>query len=334
MNRLILFLQKTSSQLSGKASIVVILAAVIALFFPSVFAWVQQGDNSSIILGLIMLTMGCTLSGQDFKILLSRPTDILIGSIAQYTIMPLIAWSLSRIFGLNAYLTAGIVLVGCCPGGVSSNIMSYLCKGDVAYSVGMTTVSTILSPIVTPALVYLLVGTNIEVDALGMFRNILIVTLLPVTAGTLFNVFLGHKTYFKDIQKILPGISVICLALIVGGVIFQVHDQLFENGIAMIITTLVVVILHNGLGYVLGYITGRIFKFDTAKKRTLSIEVGMQNAGMATVLANNFFSTPAAIAANPLAALSIIPCAISCAYHSISGTVLANIFSKQDKKKL
>lgn len=326
-------LGKISAWLSRQASWVVIATAAAALFVPDTFAWVQRNGHSNIILGLIMLTMGCTLSGNDFKILVSRPLDILIGSIAQFTVMPLMAWTLSRIFGLNPYLTAGIVLVGCCPGGVSSNIMSFLCKGDVAFSVGMTTVSTILSPIVTPALVYLLIGTNVDVDVIGMFKNILVVTLLPVTAGCIFNMTLSHKSYFKDIQSILPGISVICLALIVGGVIYAVHSQLFSNGIGMIATVIAVVMLHNGSGYLLGYLVGKLFHFNKAKKRTICIEVGMQNAGMATVLANNFFANAAALAVNPMAALSVLPCAISCAYHSISGTVIANIFAATDKRK-
>ena len=318
-------IQHASAFLSKQASWVVIAAACMALAWPRVFGWVQVGQTSNIILGLIMLTMGCTLSVQDFKILLSRPLDILIGSLAQYTIMPLIAWSLSHIFGLSPYMTAGIVLVGCCPGGVSSNIMSYLCRGDVAYSVGMTTVSTILSPIVTPALVYLLVGQSIDVDAWGMFQNILIVTLLPVGLGCAFNVLLGHKAYFKDIQATLPGISVICLACIVGGVIFKVRDRLFDNGLSLVLTTLLVVFLHNGLGYLLGYLVGKAFHFSKAKKRTISLEVGMQNAGLATNLANRFFAS-----ADPI---SVIPCAISCAYHSISGTILAGIFARMDGKK-
>lgn len=325
-------LGKISSWLSRQASWVVIATAAVALFAPGIFAWVQRNGHSNIILGLIMLTMGCTLSGNDFKILASRPLDILIGSIAQFTIMPLIAWSLSRIFGLNPFLTAGIVLVGCCPGGVSSNIMSFLCKGDVAVSVGMTTVSTILSPIVTPALVYFLIGTNVDVDVIGMFKNILVVTLLPVTAGCLFNVILSKKSYFRDIQSVLPGISVICLAFIVGGVIYAVHGQLLSNGIRLIFTILAVVMLHNGIGYLLGYLVGTVFHFNKAKKRTICIEVGMQNAGMATVLANNFFADAAAIAANPMAVLSVLPCAISCAYHSISGTIIANFFASLDRK--
>ena len=316
-----------SRWLAKYTSAFIIIIAVVAFFLPDTFAWVQQGQRASVILGLIMLTMGCTLSTEDFRILLARPIDILIGAAAQYTIMPLVAWMLARIFHLDSYMMAGIILVGCCPGGVSSNIMSFLCKGDVAYSVGMTTVSTVLSPFVTPLLVLWLAGAEIDVDAWGMFQNILLVTLLPVTLGVAFNYFFSKKKYFQQLQGIMPGLSVLCLACIVGGVIFTVHPQLMENGVNLILLTLAVVTLHNGTGYLLGYLVGKAFGMSTAKRRTLSIEVGMQNAGMATVLARNFFASPAMIAMNPLAALAVFPCAISCAYHSISGTLLAGYFN-------
>ena len=322
-----------SRWLARYTSLFIILIAIISFIFPQTFAWVQEGQRASVILGLIMLTMGCTLSTEDFRILLSRPVDILIGAVAQYTIMPLVAWTLARLFHLDAFMTAGIILVGCCPGGVSSNIMSFLCKGDVAYSVGMTTVSTCLSPVVTPLLVLWLAGAEIDVDAWGMFQNILLVTLLPVTLGVAFNYFLGKRKDFQTIQGIMPGISVLCLACIVGGVIFTVHPQLKANGLNLVLLTLAVVTLHNGTGYLLGYLVGELFGFNTAKRRTLSIEVGMQNAGMATVLARNFFASPAIIAINPMAALAVIPCAISCAYHSISGTLLAGFFTWRDTKK-
>ena len=322
-----------SRWLARYTSLFIILIAIISFIFPQTFAWVQEGQRASVILGLIMLTMGCTLSTEDFRILLSRPVDILIGAVAQYTIMPLVAWTLARLFHLDAFMTAGIILVGCCPGGVSSNIMSFLCKGDVAYSVGMTTVSTCLSPIVTPLLVLWLAGAEIDVDAWGMFQNILLVTLLPVTLGVLFNYFLGKRKDFQTIQGIMPGVSVLCLACIVGGVIFTVHPQLQANGLKLIALTLAVVTLHNGTGYLLGYFVGKAFGFNTAKRRTLSIEVGMQNAGMATVLSRNFFASPAIVAMNPMAALAVIPCAISCAYHSISGTLLAGFFTWQDERK-
>ena len=324
-------LQRISQFMSVYCPWVVIAAAVLSGLFPQTFAWVQQGQRSSIILGIIMLTMGCTLTTDDFRVVLRRPLDILLGTLAQFTVMPFVAFALTRLFGLDPYLSVGIILVGCCPGGVSSNIMSYLCHGDVAFSVGMTTVSTLLAPVVTPLMVLWLAGQQIEVDALGMFRSICLVTLLPVACGCAFNYFLGHRPDFRQIQSVMPGISVTCLALIVGGVIFTVHPQLEQNGMSLILLTLAVVTCHNGLGYLLGYLVGKAAGFNVAKRRTISIEVGMQNAGMATVLAGKFFASPAAVAANPLAALSVVPCAISCAYHSISGTILAAFFAHQDK---
>ena len=322
-----------SQILAGHTSVFVIAAAIFAFFHPSFFAWVQRGNTASIILGITMFSMGCTLSTEDFRILFRRPLDIGIGALAQYTIMPLVAWTLSRLFHLDPFMSAGLILVGCCPGGVSSNIMSYLCHGDVAYSVGMTAVSTLLSPFVTPVLVLLLAGTSIEIDAWGMFRNILIVTLLPVFLGCMFNYFMGGRKYFSDIQSLMPGVGVLCLVSIVGGVICQVRPQLLQQGISLVLLTLLVVFLHNGLGYLLGYMIGFLCSFSKAKKRTLSIEIGMQNAGMATVLSRSFLATPAAVAANPMAALSIIPCALSCACHSISGTLLAGYFLWLDNKK-
>ena len=303
-------------------SVVVILAAVIAAIQPDLFAWISQYKLANIILGLIMLTMGCTLSTDDFRILLHRPLDILLGTLAQFTVMPFVAYGLSRLFHLSPELSVGIILVGCCPGGVSSNIMSFLCKGDVAFSVGMTTVSTLLAPVATPMLVYLLAGAEINVDTWGMFQNILVVTLLPVAVGCLFNYMFGRRQNFRDIQSCMPGISVICLALIVGNAVRAAipNLQLAGNAFTLLGLTLCVVFCHNTLGYLLGYLIGAVFRFTQAKRRTISIEVGMQNAGLATNLAPQFF--------DPLA---VLPCAISCAYHSISGTILANLFSTYDR---
>ena len=318
--------------LSTYASPFVIASAIVAFFLPVAFGWVH-GNVSSVILGIIMLSMGLTLSVQDFKILFKRPLDILLGAVAQYTIMPVVAFTLTKVFGLDPYLAVGIILVGCCPGGVSSNIMSFLAKGDVAYSVGMTTVSTLLAPIMTPLLVLWLADTSIDVNALGMFLNILYVTILPVTVGFLLNVFLGHRAVFKEIQANMPAVGVVGLMLIVGGVMVTVHPQLVLNGVGLLFLVLAVVFCHNALGYVLGYSVGRLFKFNTAKKRTIAIEVGVQNAGMATVLAAGFFANPDNLALHPEAALCVVPCALSCIYHSISGTILANIFAWMDGRK-
>ena len=322
--------KRISDILSSKASLFVILTAVVTFFFPQLFVWVR-GNTQTVILGVIMLTMGLTLTPDDFKLLAKRPFDILIGAVAQFTIMPLVAYALSWLFSqvpaFAPYSTAmaiGIILVGCCPGGVSSNIMSFLCKGDVAYSVGMTCASTLLAPVLTPLLVLMLAGERVDVDAWGMFRQILIVTIIPIAIGFLLNVWLGHKEVFRKIQGCMPGVSVICLACIVGGVITTVHDPLVENGIVLFLLTFGMVFCHNTIGYLLGYTVGTLFHFSTAKKRTLSIEVGMQNAGLGTNLAMTFF-----VATNPMA---VVPCAISCAWHSISGTILANIFARRQSE--
>ncbi len=316
-------LQTLSRQLAQHASLFVTAVAVLTFFVPDLFVWVR-GTTQTVILGIIMLTMGLTLTTQDFRILARRPGDILIGACAQFLVMPCVAWLLVRIFHLEPALALGILLVGCCPGGVSSNIMSYLCHGDVAFSVGMTCTSTLLAPVMTPLLMELTAGEIIEIDAVGMFLNILIVTIIPVGIGCFLNYIYSNRKSFPTVQSLMPGLSVICLACIVGGVISTVHDNLVARGLWLFIWTFAVVFCHNSLGYLLGWTAGRLAGFNTAKKRTISIEVGMQNAGLATVLAGTFF------AAQPL---SVLPCAISCAWHSISGTILAGLFLRFQKKK-
>ena len=316
-------LQSLSRWLANHASLFIIVVAIATFFVPDTFGWVR-GTTQTVILGVIMLTMGLTLTADDFRVLAHRPLDIFIGACAQFIIMPCVAYLLVHVFRLEPALALGILLVGCCPGGVSSNIMSYLCHGDVAYSVGMTCASTLLAPVMTPLLMELTAGEIIEIDAVGMFLNILIVTIIPVAIGCFLNYRYSNSRQFPTIQSLMPGLSVTCLACIVGGVVSTVHDDLVSRGFLLFIWTFAVVFCHNTIGYLLGWATGRAVRFNTAKKRTLSIEVGMQNAGLATVLAGSFF------AAQPLA---VLPCAISCAWHSISGTILAGIFLRYDQRK-
>ncbi len=311
------FLLSLSRGLSAHASLFIISIAILTFFLPDIFCWVR-GNIQTLILGLIMLTMGLTLTINDFRIVAHRPMDIFLGACAQFIIMPLVAWLLVGIFHLEPALALGILLVGCCPGGVSSNIMSYLCHGDVAFSVGMTCVSTLLAPIMTPLLMDLTASAIIKIDVVGMFLNILMVTIIPVLAGCLLNYRYSLRPFFPTLQSLMPGISVLCLACIVGGVISAVRDLLIARGFILFLWTFSVVFCHNTLGYILGWFTGMLAGFSEPKKRTLSLEVGMQNAGLATVLASTFFvSQP----------LSILPCAISCAWHSISGTILAGLFT-------
>jgi len=273
----------------------------------------------TVILGIIMLTMGMTLSSEDFRVLASRPWDIAIGSLAQFTIMPLVAFGITHLLGLPRGIAVGLILVGCCPGGVSSNIMSFLCRGDVAFSVGMTTVSTLLAPLATPLLMYYLAGEMIEVDVGGMFKSVLVVTLIPVGAGFLLNRSFGSRSGYAETMKVMPGVAVLALACIVGGVT-AVHGAKFASSGVWIF---VAVLLHNTLGYVLGYASGMIARFSGPKKRTVSIEVGMQNAGLATVLASRHF---------PACPEASVAAAVSCVWHSISGALLAGIFNFLGRK--
>lgn len=224
--------QGLSKLLANYTSIFVIGVAVFTFFFPHTFDWVR-GTTQTVILGIIMLTMGLTLTTNDFKTLAQRPLDVFIGACAQFIIMPGVAYTLVHVWHLDPALALGILLVGCCPGGVSSNIMSYLCHGDVAFSVGMTCASTILAPVMTPLLMKITAGEIIHVDAVGMFINILIVTIIPVAIGCALNYIYGKKDCFPTIQSLMPGISVTCLAIIVGGVISTVHDDLVARGLSL-----------------------------------------------------------------------------------------------------
>ena len=310
-------IKKISAFLVKETPWFVLLAAILAYFTPDLFSFVH-GDTQTVILGIIMLTMGMTLTVKDFKVLASRPQDILIGTIAQFTLMPLIAFTVSKALGLSPQLTVGLILVGCSPGGVSSNLMTFLCQGDVAFSVGMTTASTMLSPIMTPLLMLFLAKEQVDVDAIGMFKSILIVTIGPVTLGFLLNHFFGEKKTYKHLMGVMPAIAVICLAFIVGGVSAKYGKDFLHSGWLIMLA----VFLHNTLGYITGYLAGMVMRFTKPKNRTISIEVGMQNAGLATVLAGKHFPTM------PDAA---VICAVSCVWHSITGAFLAAIFNWIDK---
>ena len=213
-------LQKASKFLSDYTSVVVIAIAVVTFFVPAMMGWVNNPlfvdpvsnkfTCQSIIIGIIMFSMGLTLTTEDFKILAQRPFDICIGAIAQYLIMPFLAFALTKVLQLPDGIALGLILVGCCPGGVSSNIMSYLCGGDVAFSVGMTTVSTILSPIMTPLMVSLLAsGTHITIKGLPMFVSIVETVIVPVAFGFLLNYLFGKKKTFTELQKVMPGVAVL-----------------------------------------------------------------------------------------------------------------------------
>lgn len=292
--------------------LLVLMVAAVAMFLPESFIWIETKTINPM-LGVIMFGMGLTLSPKDFKIVLSRPKDILIGCLAQFTIMPLLAWLLTFAFSLPKELALGVILVGCCPGGTASNVITYLAKGDLALSVGMTACSTLLAPIVTPLLVLLTAGTMVEVDTLGMLLSIVYVVIAPIIVGLLCQRFIPRIT--KAVTPYLPAFSSLAIALVVGIIVSHNADRLMLGGLIVIL----VVILHNLLGLSLGFAIGRLLRLEKPKCVALSIEVGMQNSGLASSLANMHF------AAYPLAT---IPGAVFSVWHNISGALAARIFQR------
>ena len=301
--------------ISEYMGVLVLAVALLALTFPSVFQQVRP-TVINYLLGVVMFGMGLTLNLQDFKIVFSRPKDVVIGCLAQFTVMPLLAWTLARAFQLDEALALGVVLVGCCPGGTASNVITYLAKGDLALSVGMTGVSTLLAPFLTPLLTWALAGKSVDVNVASMFLSILWVVILPIVVGLLVK-WMWPKFTEKTIDY-LPAFSSIAIALIVAIIISANATKLLAGGLLIVI----VVMLHNICGLSLGYAIGRLLRLSGPKKRAISIEVGMQNSGLASSLATIHF------AAYPLAT---IPGAIFSVWHNISGAAVAYLYRKTGK---
>ena len=299
--------------------VIIIAAFLIGFIFPSQTAPLAQ--YTSIALGVIMFAMGITLTIPDFAMVVKRPLPVLLGVVAQYVIMPGIAVALVFAFQLPPELAIGVILVGCAPGGTSSNVITYLAKGDVALSVTMTSVSTLLAPIFTPLLTLWLAGTLLPVDAGAMAMSILQMVVIPIVAGLLVRWVL--RTWIGKVLPALPWVSVLGISYVVVAVVSGSADRIVEAGLLV----LVVVILHNGFGYLLGYFAARIFKYPERVARTTSVEVGMQNSGLAATLAAAHF--------NPVAAL---PAAVFSVWHNISGGLLALFFryrtAREERREL
>lgn len=311
-------LKKITNFVSKYMAVIVIAMAALALFAPQTVSFIKTSYVNTL-LGIVMFGMGLTLKPHDFKVVFSRPKDVVIGCIAQFTVMPLLAFCLTKVFQLPLELAVGVILVGTCPGGTSSNVMTYLSKGDVALSVGMTAVSTILAPFLTPLLTYLYAGEKVDVNMLSMFLSIVKVVIVPIVLGFVVNHFFSRFT--EKAVEVLPLISTTAIVAIVAAVVSANSAKIMTSGLLI----LAVVILHNVLGYALGYCIGKVLKLDSTKCRAISIEVGMQNSGLATSLAATHF------AQYPLAT---IPGAVFSVWHNVSGAVLANLFARsagQDK---
>ena len=305
-------MKKVCNFIAQWMGILVLLVAALSLAVPASFVWIDTWVINPM-LGVIMFGMGLTLSPKDFQIVLSHPKDILVGCLAQFSIMPLLAFGLTWALSLPKELALGVILVGCCPGGTASNVITYLAKGNLALSVGMTATSTLLAPVLTPLLVWLLAGTMVEVDTLGMLLSIVYVVIAPIAVGLLCQRFLPEMT--KRVVPYLPAFSSIAIALTVGIVVSHNADRLLVGGFLVVVA----VVLHNLFGLSLGYLVGRLSGLDEQKKRAIASEVGMQNSGLASSLATIHF------AAYPLAT---IPGAIFSVWHNISGAAVAFVFRR------
>jgi len=288
----------------------VIVFAVLSFLFPEGFAWIAP--FISLLLGIIMFGMGLTLSVDDFRAIFKAPKSVLIGVVAQYTIMPLLAFGLANLFQLPPEVAVGVILVGCCPGGTASNVMTFIAKGNTALSVTITSVSTLLAPIVTPALTLLLASEWLPVSFGDMFMSIVQVVLLPIGLGVVVRL-LFRKQVDKRVAA-LPLVSVIGIVAVAAAVVAVNKESIVTTGLLIF----AVVVLHNCLGLLLGYLLAKVLRLDFTDQKAVSIEVGMQNSGLAAALALAHFA--------PIAA---VPGAVFSVWHNISGPVLASWWGKR-----
>lgn len=293
-------------------AVIVLVVASVALVEPASFSWIKPAYINTM-LGLVMFGMGMTIELSEFKIVFTRPKDVIIGCMAQFTIMPLIAWALTQLFQLPQELAIGVILVGACPGGTASNVITYLAGGDLALSVGMTGVSTILAPFMTPFITWLLAGTMVDVSITNMMISIMQVVILPIVLGLLIKHCFPQFT--KRLSVGLPAFSSIIITLIIACIVSVNSVQLQAVGFLV----LVVVALHNLSGFALGYLLGKLLKLPHNKRTAISIEVGMQNSGLACSLAQQHFAALQA---------ATVPGAIFSVWHNLAGTLVAKLYQR------
>ncbi|HEX5566530.1 MAG TPA: bile acid:sodium symporter family protein [Streptomyces sp.] len=291
----------------------VLLAGAVGLLSPSSFTgW---APSVPYLLGVVMFFMGLTMTPPDFRGVLRRPWALALGLAAQYVIMPGTGWLVAKALGLSPELAAGVILVGCAPGGTASNVVTYLARGDVALSVSLTSVSTVLSPLLTPALTLVLAGEFLPVDTGSMMDSILKTVLLPVLAGLAVRLLAGRLV--TRALPVLPWLSVLAIGVIVAIVVAGSADAV-RSAAALVFLA---VVLHNGLGLLLGYAAGRLGGLGDPASRALTFEVGMQNSGLAASLAAAHFSPAAAL-----------PAAVFSVWHNVSGALVASWFSRRSRQ--
>lgn len=292
--------------------IALIIVSIVALFIPKTFIWLSL-DLISYLLIIVMFCMGLTLKSSDFSFITKHPKELGIGFLSQFLIMPSLAFLIGSMFNLELGLFAGLIVVGTCPGGTASPVITYLSKGDVALSVGMTSFNTLLAPILTPLITYLFLKTQLQIDIFSMFLSIIEIVILPIIVGLILNHFFENK--LKNIKNYLPAISIIAIVLIVGIIVSNNSSSILSTGIIILIS----VILLNLGGYILGFLFAKANGLSIKKSKAIAIETGMQNSALASSLAHTTF---------PTLAMASVPGAMFSVWHNISGFILAQIFKQ------
>ena len=305
---------KLSGFVGKNLTYIVFIVVIWAYFMPNAFLWVVP--HTVLLLGIIMFGMGMTLHAKDFKLIVQRPKEVLIGCVAHYTIMPLLAYALVLAFEMPPELAVGMVLLGSCPSGTASNVMGFLAKADVPLSVSITTCSTLLAPIMMPFIVWALAGQWVEVSFIAMATTVMKVIFIPLVLGLIVHRMMGEK-HVASLSKVLVLISAFGVLVIVGGVIAINGPKILELGAFIVL----MVLLHNLGGFLVGYfVTGKL-GLGKKQQHSVTLEVGMQNDALAISLVYIFFAPAVAI-----------PAAVGAAIHQITGSILAGIFARHMDK--
>lgn len=301
-------LLKLTQFVSKTFALWVLLFAFLAFVSPEAFLEIR--GYIPYLLGIVMFGMGIMLTFNDFSEVVKHPKSVIVGVVGQFVIMPAIAFALAKLFVLPTDLAIGVILVGACPGGTSSNVMTYLAKGNTALSVACTTISTLLAPLLTPIIFYVLASQWIDIDASAMFASVLKMVLFPIFLGLVIRAL--FKKQMVQISQTMPLVSVIAIVLILAAVVAGSKDKIIDSGLLIF----GVVVLHNCLGYLVGFIAAKALRLNNYDSKAIAIEVGMQNSGLGAALATAHF--------NPIAA---VPSAVFSFWHNVSGPILANYFS-------
>lgn len=338
---------KTNFFQRNKLVSLIVLMAVFSFLFSQPFVWMSKNmyiDLSSLpvfkdyfptlglvnlLISVIMFGMGMTLKAEDFKIIVTRPADLLIGIVSQYVYMAGFGWLVATLLSamdvgdpmIRAQVAVGLVLLGSVPGGTASNVMTFIAKGDVPLSITITLCTTLLAPVLTPTLTLLLAGQWIDVNFWSMFMSIIMVVLLPIVLGIFVHKIVGEK--IEKNKKHLVTLSTFCIIWVMGLCIGPNKTQFTSNGLAIVLLTVVAVGVHHILGLIAGYYTGKLFGFSEAKKRALSLEVGLQNSGLSVSLARTAFPDT----------MALLPCVIATVVHQVISPIVANYFSSKPLEK-